>query len=264
MRSSRLFWGLVLAAAGVILLLQNMGVLPGSFWMVLWPFMLILIGAWILLGPVIGRGEWKTEQVSIPLNGANEAEVRLKHGAGRIRVYALQTQGELLSGSFEGGLVHENSGGLMPRITLHPPESAWIFPWMGSHTGFNWNFGLNRDIPIRIKVESGAGEAVFDLVDLLVKELSIETGASSTEVTLPARAGHTQVMIKAGAASVKLRVPEGVAANIHIQSGLSGNTINTQRFPSLGGGAYRSADYDSATNQIDIRIESGVGSIDVL
>ncbi len=265
MRSSRMFWGIVLAAVGTILLLQNLGIVSASFWPIFWALLIILAGVWILLGPVLSKRDAEIQPLSIPLEGTNEAEIVLKHGAGRIHLNALQTPGELLSGSFSGGVEKKYTPGAFARLELTPPvDGVWAFPFIGSRSGYIWNIGLNRDIPIRLKIEAGAGEAVLDLSDLLIKDLRIDTGASSTDVTLPSRAGSTQATIKAGAASVKVRVPQGVAAIIHMDTGLTGIQVDTARFPNTGGSNYRSADYDSAQNRVDIRVEAGVGSIEII
>ncbi len=260
MRINRVFWGILLAAVGVILLLQNIGVISFNIWPILWALIIILIGVWILLGPILNRGSKEIRQLSIPLQGAAEAEVVLQHGAGRIHLSALQTPGELLSGTYQGGLETRHTAGTITRLELSPDTNG---VWFGPGMGFIWNFGLNRDIPIRLRLEAGAGETIMDLSDLLVKDLYIGTGASSTEVTLPARASYTQVKIEAGVASVRVRVPDGVAANIHMETGLTGKTIDTNRFAALGEGNYRSVDYENAANRVDIRVEAGVGSIEI-
>jgi hypothetical protein len=79
---------------------------------------------------------------------------------------------------------------------------------------------------------------------------------------LPARAGRTRAEVKGGLASVNMIVPQGVAARIQLQTGLTGNNIDTNRFP-LVGGVYQSSDYDSAVNKVDIFVEGGMGSFDV-
>ena len=60
---------------------------------------------------------------------------------------------------------------------------------------------------------------MLDLRDLKVTDLKLETGASATEVTLPASAGFTRVKVQAGAARVDMRVPGGVAARIKTSAG---------------------------------------------
>jgi hypothetical protein len=110
--------------------------------------------------------------------------------------------------------------------------------------------------------ETGASDARLDFSELLVTDLRISTGASSTVVTLPAQASHTKVRIESGAASVKVRVPDGVAARVRIGGALTDRNIDRTRFPRAGG-VYESPGFESADNRADIVIEMGVGSVSV-
>ena len=108
----------------------------------------------------------------------------------------------------------------------------------------------------------GASDAHVDLTDVRVTDLKIETGASNTEITLPANAGVTHVDLDGGAASVSFTVPEGVAARIHVDSGLSSIDIDRNRFPRVGS-YYKSDDYETAANKVDIEADFGAGSLSI-
>jgi len=104
---------------------------------------------------------------------------------------------------------------------------------------------------------------LLNLRDLQVKELYLQTGASATEIDMPARAGEVRATLRSGAASVVVRIPENVAAQIHTHGGLSSVSVDTQRFPQVGEGDFRSPDYGMAANRIDLDVETGVGSFRV-
>jgi hypothetical protein len=125
----------------------------------------------------------------------------------------------------------------------------------------NWDMRLTQALPIALDLRTGAGEYHLDLSDVQVDDLQLKTGASSTHLTLPANAGHTRVRYEGGAASLSIRVPDGVAACIRVD-GLSDTHVDTNRFP-RSGHAYQSSDYDTARNKIDISIDIGVGSVDI-
>ena len=95
-----------------------------------------------------------------------------------------------------------------------------------------------------------------------MQELKLGTGASSTEIKLPAKAGTTRVKVEAGAASVVIHVPEGVEARIESDSGLISFDVDQNRFPKLNG-YYQSSNYEEAENKADIRVSSGVASIEI-
>lgn len=67
---------------------------------------------------------------------------------------------------------------------------------------------------------------------------------------------------EAGVAGIELLVPPNVAARIRYRGGLSSMNVNTSRFPQMDG-EYRSPDYDSTANKVDIDVQMGVGSVDV-
>jgi hypothetical protein len=261
MRQGNLFWGFVLIAGGGILLLNQMGFFRGiDIWSILWPVFLILLGAWILLGRALWRGGSK--DANVELDGAGRGRVIFKHGAGRLTVGAGDDEDELLEGEFGGGVdVSTRRNGEQLETTLSVPPQA--VPWFGgAGYSIDWNVQINRQIPLSLEFNTGAGENNLDLTNLKVEEIRLQTGASSSTIRLPANAGFTRLFVESGAASVVVYVPEGVAARIHTQGGLASFNINNARFPRAGN-INQSPDYDTATNKVEIDIQTGVGSADV-
>jgi hypothetical protein len=260
-RRGNIFWGVVLIVLAVLLLFKQMGLLIGDVFALFWPVAIIALGVWLILIVSTRRQPLLGEQVSLPLQGATSAYLRFNHGAGRFHLASGAGSGEVLNGTFGGGLEQKNkmvNGRL--ELMLRSPARFWVW---GPGETLDWDVHLNRDLPLSLKVDSGASASVFDLSDLKVTDLDVDTGASSTEITLPAQAGMTNVDIDTGAASLKLHVPTGVAARIRIKSGLAGVNVNQSRFPRLEGGTYVSSDYATATNRADITIDTGVGAIEV-
>lgn len=263
MRMGRYFWGIFILLVGLVLLLVNLGLLVVDIWAIIFPLLLIMVGVWFLLGPVLGRNQRAMKEVALDLNGAAEAEVELNHGGGSVLVHSAPDSTRLMAGSFAGGLATDlRRDGSKVWLKMSVPGDAWMdFPFFGAE-GFRWDVGFNQSIPLRLRLKTGAGEANFDLHDLQVREFVLETGASSSKLTLPAQAGYTRGEITSGVASVNLIVPEGVAARIHVKGGLAGIDIDRNRFPQ-NGSVYESADFETAANKADIFIETGVGSVSV-
>lgn len=268
MKRSSIFWGALIILVGVLLLLSNLDILEVDIGGLIWPLALIAVGIWLLLG-ILFRGQGGAEaleEVTIPLEGAGAAEIRLRHGAGTIRIDAGGDAQTLLSGTFAGGLDYrtDRSADTLSVDMRVPQQGAWFFaPWQWWRGGgLAWAFGLNPEVPLALRLETGAGEANVDLTDLQVTDLRLQTGASSTRLALPAQAGHTRVRIEGGAASISVRVPTGVAARIETSGGLASFSVNRDRFPRQGG-VYQSPDYDTAENKIDLRVDIGAGSISI-
>src|SRR5512136_3449689 len=133
-RGVRLFWPIILIGVGAILLLSNLGVIPGNPWttiLQLWPVLLIALGLEILLGgstgwravvsallglalvggvlwiliaqPAIpglnfGSSNLQTTSISQPLNGVESARAELSFGPGTSKIYALGDSSNLVEG----------------------------------------------------------------------------------------------------------------------------------------------------------------------
>jgi hypothetical protein len=260
---ARYFWPTILILAGVVFLLSNLGLLPGSAWGWVWALVLILVGV-SMLWPA-RRGAGSTE-VSVPLGGAAVAQVTLKHGAGQLSVASGSASDLLLSGVFAGGVDKEvRPIGDHLDVTLRMPAQdwgPWMWPGAWGRGSLDWNLNLNPTVPLSLVLETGASESRLDLSQLRVSDLSIKTGASSTSLIVPAQAGSTRVHIESGAASVKIRVPEGVAARIRGRVGVGTLNVDTGRFVPRGS-EYESENFESAANRVEIEVEGGVGSVDV-
>lgn len=262
MRRNGLFWGAVLVLIGGLLLANNLGIAKINF-AVIWPTILIALGAWVLIGPVVMRRAVETEQVSIPLEGATKAHVRLRHGAGRLEIKGGAGANDVASGAFGGGVEYRaRMDGDTLKVRMRVP-SDFFFPFPMFNTGgLDWSVALNNTIPMGLDIGGGANDAHLDLTELKLTELRIETGASSMELALPVNAGFTKVRIESGASSMNIRVPGGVAAHIRASGGASDISVDASRFPRVGD-VYQSPDYETAANKVEIKAEIGAGAIRV-
>jgi hypothetical protein len=263
-RRGRAFWGLALVLLGALLLLGNLGMLTTPVSLIIWPSLLILLGVWALIGPVLGRAPL-AESFSLPVGSARRGRIVLHHGAGVLTIQSGTRAGDLLAGTFGGGVEHrETALGDEVAVDLRLPwDLRHSGPWMWrSGHDLDWNVRLAEGLPLALRLETGAGKTVADLRGLNVRELHIETGASSTEVSLPAAAGTTTVDAHSGAASMTFTVPDGVAARVRTSGGLMGVNVDERRFPKRDG-RWESDDFETAAHKADITIEMGAGSITV-
>jgi hypothetical protein len=250
---------LVLIILGALLLAGNLGYIQFDFWQFIttwWPLLLIIGGLDILIGSLRARNV-KARTLALDLGSAAQADVTINFGAGDLTI-GKAAPGRIVDGTFEGEV----------RYDARPDGRVWLklepLNWWGwSPRGYRWNVGLTEAVPLKLTLDGGAANTNADLTDLKVADLRVKTGASSTVIRLPRAAGMTTVRVNAGAASVKLLVPEGVAARVHSNMAIGSNDINRQRFP-LSGGDYVSPDYAAALNKIDIQFEGGVGSLAVM
>lgn len=264
MRRGSLFWGAILILFGGLLLANNFGLLPAgtNVFGLIWPVLLIVLGI-MGIAQAFSRRSARAEMLRIPQEGASSARITLRHGAGELNLNENAGSGELLDGSFNGGVEnHVQRKVDSVSVELQAPETSIPFFTPFDSGRLRWDIGLNRDVSLSLNIETGASQNRLDLKNLLVKDLRLATGASSTEIHFPANAGETRAVLKSGAATVNAYVPAGVAARIQVDSGLSSINIDTARFPRVGN-RYESPDFASAENRLSLDIETGVGSISV-
>ena len=263
MRNRGLLWGLLVLLAGVLFLLDNLGFLPISAWSLIFPVALIMIGLWFLLGPLVFRQVVETRSLSIPLDGITEARMKIRHGGGELNISSTPEGMNLLEGIFSGGVDEKvNRTGAVANVKLRMPEMDWWgFPSAFPHKGLRWDITLNRGITYSLDLKTGASKSRLDLLDMIVTDIRLETGASDTEIFLPEQPGYSKADFHFGSARVDLHVPKNVAAKIQIKGALMNTEeIDKNRFP-LSDEGYCSPDYANATNKIDIFIEAGVGKV---
>ncbi len=200
------------------------------------------------------------DRLAIPLEGAADAEVMVTFGAGHLRIGAA-APGMLVDGTFAGGVVVERGGGA-GRVRLAPPTPP--SGWSLGRAPYTWTLGVSGEVPLRLRVETGATDAELELSGLRLAELRLRTGASETRVVLPAAAGVTLVDAEGGAAAIRFRVPDGVAARIRSSIALGSSDVDPVRFPrTAAGDAWESPDFATAANRVEIAVRGGIGSVSV-
>jgi hypothetical protein len=264
MNRGSILWGVALIVIGILFFASNF--LGFNAWTLIWPVMIILFGIWIMMGAQRRHTVAPDrESVSVPLGDAERVTMLIRHGAGRLALRGGACCGAMVEGTFSGGLDHtERRQGTTLETTLQVPHNVWSNSqfFVGGWAPIDWDMRLTGAVPITIELETGAGESTLDLAEVKAESIFLKTGASSTDLTLPAQAGRTRVQVESGVSAVRMRVPDGVAARISVESGLAGINVDSIRFPRFGN-EYRSADYDTAVNRVDIHVRTGVGSVDI-
>jgi hypothetical protein len=254
-----LTWPVAWTVVGVVLLLSTTGTIgsgPAELIADYWPWLLIALGVWFVIGAVLPSGRGLAETLAIPLGNASEAGVRIQFGAGTLQTH-VAAAGNLVDGDFAGGVLHRELG--PGRIELRQ-DTRYGLPWLERSS--TWSIGLTDQVPLDLRIQGGANRSMLDLRELKVRRLELQTGASETRVILPRAAGHTDVKASHGAASMVMEVPAGVAARISTRMAIGQTRIDETRFPRTAGG-YESPDFATAANRVDINAEGGVGSLTV-
>ena len=259
MRRDNVFWGAVLILVGVLLYLQTQGYVTDIF-KYFWPLALILVGGWIILGVYWKPAPSAEDSFSIPLQAAQSVKYNFAHGVGQLEIRGGAPADLALVGSSAVGMNRRtNLSG--DRLEVRVEAGPSFVPFVGPREGI-WRFQLTQQVPVSLTVESGASSLNIDLTDVLLTRMALKTGASSTNVTMPAR-GASILDVESGAASLNVRVPDVTAARIRVREGVMAVNIDTNRFPRLDSGLYQSANFNESQNRAEINVESGVGSVSV-
>lgn len=120
---------------------------------------------------------------------------------------------------------------------------------------------LNHNPIWDITVEMGAGETNFDLENFKVRNLRFEGGAASFEAKIGSKLPLTDVTVETGVASVEIQVPKESGCRIVVDSGLSSKDFNG--FSKQADGTYRTSNYETAANKININLKGGLSSFEV-
>ncbi|MEI7848062.1 MAG: LiaF domain-containing protein [Chloroflexota bacterium] len=262
MRRGNVFWGVILILLGVLFFLKTINLIDDVLgWF--WPLALMLLGLAVLFGRYLPHSVANTKSFSIDLEGATKLDLEVEHGVGSLFFSGGAPAGVAVSG-VEGLALEVKSHRTADSLGVEIHAGPSVLPFLGPESG-EWHFNLTTEVPVAIKLDAGASNLVFDLTEIKLTYLGLDTGASSVKAQLPAHAGHTLVNIESGAASIDLIVPEGVGARIRLEQGASSVSIDEKRFPKLTdfSSIYQSPDYDSAANKVEIILEGGANSVKV-
>jgi Domain of unknown function (DUF5668) len=122
------------------------------------------------------------------------------------------------------------------------------------------NLKLNPDVIWDMNFEFGAGKADFDLSAYKVKNLSIKTGLTETDVKVGDKADNLDVKVESGLTDIEFQVPQTAGCRIDIDGGL-----NDKDFDGFiqKNGHWETPDYDKAAKKITIKFEGGLQSLKV-
>ncbi len=290
-----LFGPILLIGAGILFLLNNMGVIDVDLFALLarfWPLLLIAAGIDLLLGRRSGMGAtlallalaflllmiWRpafwsgvaggqeTQAVAQALGDVEQAEVRIEPNINSLRLQSTPDRDVLV----EGQVAHSRSQRIVEEqherggtayYTLRAERNTSFVPIGVGGSDNDWELRLNSQVPIALYVNTGVGSAELDLENIRLTLLDLTTGVGSAEITLPGR-GEFDVAVEAGVGSITLRVPDSLAVRIHAEAGLG--SVNVPGSFSESDNVYLSPDFDSAQHRAEITLQGGVGSIDVV
>jgi hypothetical protein len=287
--------GILLLFLGVLLLLQNLGVLPWGLWYNLlwfWPVIIVLIGVnivlhrvnpWItaliliaILGTVLGITFWQygtQEEVrpanqiySEPLGDIKQGQAMMRFVAGDFRVASLPSgsagfvvatpAGDSSSAGFQATLKRNKNEALLSL------EARGFSQGISRVPGVKGEIDLARDIPLMLSINGVMSNLVLNLKDLTVNRLEMDAVMGNYQVEMPSAPGTINANIKGTFSNIEIVIPPGVAASIVSNNTFGVSEVDKSRFPQKGQ-AYVSPDYDTASRKIDLKVDSTFGRVNI-
>lgn len=185
-----------------------------------------------------GAAETKTASLAEPLDGAAAATIALAFPAGQASVRALEARSLKLFAaelSYVGEYEFIASGSAERRISLRQKRgfSGDLGAMAGKAQGLRWDIAIARNLPVRLGIVGGVGEANFDLSGLQIDALQLETGVGNVLATLPAQGRPLAAEIRGGVGLTEINVPAGASGKLDITGGLGGVTVGVSQDAAL-------------------------------
>jgi hypothetical protein len=221
-----------------------------------------LFGAMLgLTGCVVhhSAGPAQHEYASFDVNDAKQVRVKLKMGAGELRVGSGTDR--LARADFEYNVpewkpeVSYTAG----VLRIEQPE--------GSHktfgdTKYDWDVRLNRDVETEIDINFGAGKANLDLGSLNLRRVGVEMGVGEIQLDLRGRPKHDySVRVRGGVGEATVRLPSDVGIYAEARGGIGEISAKGLRHE---GSAYFNDEYKKSPVTVKLDIEGGIGSIKLI
>jgi hypothetical protein len=202
-------WPLALVGVGLVLLLDNF-LLLGDFELVnLWPLLLVVAGAQILL-----RGDlvpsWESRTFGITRGSVESATLEVSAGEIDVEARALQREGRLIAGQFASqSRPALNVTGTHAHVKMERAATPWL-------SFADWQIGLARDLPWQVLVSTYLGQVNLDLSNLVVQDAVVATGIGDIRLVCPFET-FGPVHLRSALGNIHVVTPPGHRVRIHFE-----------------------------------------------
>lgn len=253
---------------------------------------IILLNGSILLFET--RPEFQTETFVLEDDNTNSVVLDLNLSTQKTSIYALTDSPYLLDaeiGHF-GIIDFVVTGAEEKRVRIEQRGVVSWFYWLlpeSREQPLVWDIGLSPNIPFELDVDASTGSSELDLTGLQLTGFRFNASTGESRIVLPESQAVYQARFEASTGSmtvvfpentgltarldgstgrIVLDVPPNAAVQVEVTSGGTGDLKSPDWITKISGspdrdeGVYQSANYDSATYQLDIIIEDiGTGHI---
>lgn len=298
-------WPLFLILIGLNIIVKQATQPLGGVLSALVGFAAILVFGYVLFfgedNAIINRfgimsspAEYTLEEINYAPANIETADVDLNFGVEGVDIAALEDSNSLIAGQvyyLEQLTFETDTSGSHANVFLDERGQSWFWlnpaNWASGNTEkTRWDLGLNPDVAIDLRLDSGAGSVNYDLAGLTLSQLQIDASAGSATVTLPngtydvdydqsagslrmtlPEIGQQKIKIDGSAGSIRLFLPTNMAALVEVDKG-AGSLNLGPRFIQLEGDVnddsiWATEDFDNAENRVQLNIDMGAGSFTI-
>jgi hypothetical protein len=193
--------------------------------------------------------------------GIERANINITAGAGEVMVYGIDS-GKLINGEVQTNLAEVKIDSQVNNNVQNVDVSmTGAKKWFSDDFKNEFFVGIDKNIPVKINVNSGASNNTINLAGVKAESVVINTGASNVDLTIGEEMDNTDVVIEAGASSINLNLPDTVGVKIFVESGMSSQDL--PNFVSLEKNTYQSLNYESSSKKIVVNVKMGMTSLNV-
>lgn len=243
---------LAFIALGIALLLNNFLLLGGFNLSALWPLLLVLAGAQILLrGDLLPDAEGRT--FGLTRGSIESATLEISAGEIDVNLRSMQREGRLIAGQYAADSRPElDVTDTHARLRMNRSATPWM-------SFADWQLGLAHDLPWQVFVSTHLGQVQLDLSEIIIQDVLAATGVGDIRVIAPLEAfGALQLRSTLG--DIHFRTPDGYAARVYVQpSSLFKLHVDENRYRQADDGMYIAAGANPNQPMVDVYITGTFG-----
>ncbi|MFP4660608.1 MAG: toast rack family protein [Halanaerobiales bacterium] len=209
----------------------------------------------------LNRHQTETELES----GIEEMKVELNFSAGRLTLDTVRDERNLYEANLKTrhdrpaiDYSYDEGEGTASLVIKQPERRERLFNVSGRN---DWKIYLSSKIPLDIKVNAGAGEFRFDLEELRIKDLTINSGAGDLDINLGTFTRN--LTLNSGAANIDLNIPDGKAVRLKTDGIISNNNFTNKGLVKQNNNLYQTPDYEESEDGLYIQINTPASNIDL-
>jgi hypothetical protein len=210
-----------------------------------------------------GKGPLQEKTETVPLEGADSAEVALDISAGEIVVRGADSA-DLLAGLFRYNRVRlepdvdvVRSGSKARVVVRHRRRGGTVF----GNVRNTWDLTLSNRVPLDLDLDCGAGESRLDLRGLDLRSLTIDMGVGELRADLTGeRTRSLEVSVDGGVGEATFDLPASIGVRAEVDGGLG--SVHAPGF-TKSGRVYTNEVWGKTAVSITVSVDAGIGSVNL-